>query len=330
MKPTWLLSAVLVTAVTASAHADSKACHFQGSWLTTKTKNTDKIDWSVTWDGTAGAGWRISGAFDDRYGHALLDGACDAASCTFAESYKSGKLAGKQYYFTGAISGGAVTGTWGYKADSRADGGTWQAQLGCPASAPAAKAPTQNSTVETMLTGTTWGAQSMEVGGDTYYVVGGCRAVGTETDCDVSVFSKSGKLVKALSAMTPDPMDGSPPVLDNLNQLKVDLDKVLKQTPGSPLVAPKLGADPVTYESLSMKWDAKGKTLSVWNGKKLWKKVAAPAIPKGFTLDSATVYLFEAGSPPAAVLSLDLSQPDGMELRHPAVVFPLPELDGGD
>ncbi len=44
MKPTWLLSAVLVAAVTASAHADTKACHLQGNWLTTKTKNTDKIE----------------------------------------------------------------------------------------------------------------------------------------------------------------------------------------------------------------------------------------------------------------------------------------------
>ncbi|MFO0750553.1 MAG: hypothetical protein U1F43_33520 [Myxococcota bacterium] len=140
MKPLFCLvaSILALTSLGAAAHAENWNCQYQGSWTTNSTGNTGEFNWSVLWTATGG-GWRMQGEYDDRYGHSILDGKCSTSECTFRQTYRSGQLAGKVYYWQGNYSddhtrpGETVnrfTGTWGYSPDAR-DGGPWDAVAMC-------------------------------------------------------------------------------------------------------------------------------------------------------------------------------------------------------
>lgn len=255
------------------------------------------------------------GDYNDKYGHAWFDG--------FTGTYTDKHLDPN-------TTENSFTGTWGYKHDDRTNGGTWDSTATCtkdmPKGAATKSGVTSNATVEAMLTGPGWGAWSVEVG-DTKYLVGGCIPGGMDATCEARLYAKTGKLEKTLNATIP---DADPPNLTDVNKMKVALDKLLDGNSGNKLVEHALTAAPVTYENITMKWDAKARVLSVFDGKKLWKKVAGPKLGKGMQLSGATVSLFEAGSPPAAVLEVDSSEIEGISTTRDIVVFPLPAVSGGD
>jgi hypothetical protein len=350
-----LVGVGLAMATAAPVHAETWTCLYKGKWVTTKTKNSDTMDWLLKWESAAGGTWKVLGDYNDKYGHAWFDGTCSSGSCDFTQDYKQGKLAGKKYYFTGTYSDAQIddntttntfAGTWGYKPDNRTNGGTWTSVATCKkelgaktaptAPTPSKPAPTPppspkqgvtgNPTVETLFDQGGYSAWSVETG-DTTYVVGGCVPGGTEMTCAATLYAKTGKVVKQLDATIP---DADPPNLTELNKLKVAVDKALDHNQGNRLTDHALTASPVTYENITMKWDAKTRTLSVFDGKKLFKKIVGKAAGKGMKLDEAKVSLFEAGSPPAAVLQLGYSELEGISTDRQVIVFPLPAVEGGD
>lgn len=131
------LFAVLGTTSIATA-ADSWTCGYQGSWTTTSTGNVGSFEWTVQWADN-GAGWAMIGEYDDKYGHAMLDGSCANKACAFTQTYTTGELKGKVYHWKGTYvdekvrDGETVNrfkGTWGYSAAAK-DGGPWDAVAMC-------------------------------------------------------------------------------------------------------------------------------------------------------------------------------------------------------
>ncbi|MCX5741146.1 MAG: hypothetical protein NT062_01465 [Proteobacteria bacterium] len=343
----------LIAGTTAPAHADTWKCLYKGKWVTTKTKNSDAMDWLLKWDSIPGGKWRVIGDYKDKYGHAWFDGECDARTCNFTQDYKEGKLVGKKYYFTGTYTDKPIDasttentfqGTWGYKPDDRTNGGTWASVATChqdtastatpPHPPPRAKPPsgkstirvTHNDAVDAMMVDATWSGYSIEMGQDNLLAIGGCRPGGTEQACAVDVYARSGKLVKHLAATVPD--DETATRYDDLNQLKGAFDKLLAgNVAANKLVAHKLGGKPVVWETITIKWDAPTRTVTVMDGKKLFKKVVAPALGKDMVIDGASIYFFEAGSPRAGILQLEATEKEGIDTVHPTLVIPLPEID---
>jgi hypothetical protein len=128
-----------IGATAGTAHAEKWRCLYKGDWVTTKTGNTAKMDWLLDWT-LKGDHWEVIGDYNDKYGHAWFDGTCDDDSCDFVQSYKSGKLKGKKYFFTGGYHDEAIDethtrntfrGTWGYTAGDRTDGGEWRSIATC-------------------------------------------------------------------------------------------------------------------------------------------------------------------------------------------------------
>lgn len=139
MKTSIAITLLLAAATTTTAHAETWKCLYSGRWVTTKTGNTDKMDWLLEWR-RDGDHWQVTGDYKDKYGHAWFDGTCDDRTCEFVQDYKSGKLKGKQYYFTGdyadkqinrTTTKNAFKGTWGYSADDRTNGGEWESIATC-------------------------------------------------------------------------------------------------------------------------------------------------------------------------------------------------------
>lgn len=117
-------------------------CLYKGGWTDAKHKEAGAapMSWLVDWTAKGKGMWEIVGDLNDDFGHSWLDGVCDAKSCEMTQSYKGGKLAGKQYFFAGTYSESPIdathvkntfTGTWGTSKTSRKDGGTWTATAEC-------------------------------------------------------------------------------------------------------------------------------------------------------------------------------------------------------
>lgn len=140
MKRFVIAAASLVTLAASGslAMADDWTCSYQGSWTTTSTGNVGNFEWTVEWTSTS-SGWHMIGEYDDKYGHAMLDGDCSNKACKFTQTYTTGELNGKVYYWQGSYTdegtrnGESVNrfkGTWGYNAASK-DGGPWNAVAMC-------------------------------------------------------------------------------------------------------------------------------------------------------------------------------------------------------
>jgi len=156
-----LLALILVSVLATPAHAESWRCQYKGRWITTRTRNTDKMDWVLVWE-KAGAKWKVVGDYSDKYGRASFDGECDDTKCDFEQSYKTGKLAGKKYYFTGSYTDRALSatstentfkGTWGYAKSNRLNGGIWDSIATCKQDTSAK--PATLATLETFGVGLT-------------------------------------------------------------------------------------------------------------------------------------------------------------------------------
>ena len=140
VKRSILTAAAFVTVLGAatSARAEIWKCQYVGSWLTTASGNKDNFSWDIRWTKTD-SGWALTGDYQDKYGKSYFDGRCANKSCDFHQTYTTGKLAGKTYYYSGTYrnksvgSSSSITafdGTWGYTSPAT-DGGTWQAVATC-------------------------------------------------------------------------------------------------------------------------------------------------------------------------------------------------------
>ncbi len=139
-----LAAAATVLAVATPAHAESWTCVYKGRWITTKTQNTDEMNWVLRWD-KAKTGWNLTGLYADKYGKASFTGACANKSCDMTQTYSSGSLKGKRYFYTGTYQDKALSatstentfhGTWGTKSDNRTNGGVWESVATCSVDAP--------------------------------------------------------------------------------------------------------------------------------------------------------------------------------------------------
>jgi hypothetical protein len=337
-----LIAVVLVASAATHARADvAWKCTYKGNWTTTKTNNAGTMDLALGWE-LGDAGWKFSGEYSDKDGSAEVTGTCAGTVCSFAQSYKAGKLAGKSYYWTGLSdpnnANKSSKGTWGYKDKDRTSGGTWEATATCarasagPGSAPAKPTPAgggpavKSNFIKDMFKSGKWGAYDTHA----HYVVGGCLQGGAGMECSATVTSPKGKLVKRLTASVGDDM-GEGTDRKQLDKLLVDLDKAIAGADGEALPAHPLEEAPFVQDDGAFKYTAKTNSLSISvRGKPGAKKIAGPKVPKGMKVDSATLYLFGAGSPVAAVLELAVSEKEGSGFDRVSVVFPIPEIGGGD
>lgn len=172
---------------------------------------------------------------------------------------------------------------------------------------------------------------SVEMGGKgVYYVFGGCYGFGTGVNCEATLYTDKGKLLKSLSssydASDENRVDKSP-----LKKEDAALHKLIDGNSGVHILTKHvLDAKGFKYDTINFRWDEKSRVLSVLDGTKVFKKVSAPKIQKGMMPNDATVWLFEAGSPGAAILEMDSSAEAGMGSSYASVIVPLPELNGGD
>lgn len=139
MKKSLFLAIIAISTVLMSnAFADeSWSCNYKGSWLRAKDKKSDNFNWTVKWLLKRGK-WSIVGDNTDSYGLSWFDGNCADQKCDFTQSYQSGKLKGKKYYYTGKFTNKSMSttqtintmgGTWGY--ETFIGGGTWTATGVC-------------------------------------------------------------------------------------------------------------------------------------------------------------------------------------------------------
>lgn len=139
---TVVVSSLALAAAAEPAHAEVWQCLYKGKWVTTKTKNSDTMDWLLQWESQKDGMWKVIGDYNDKYGHAWFDGLCDEHKhiCAFEQWYKEGKLAGKKYYFAGKYhdkmlakdkTENTFVGTWGYSPEHPDDGGTWESTAIC-------------------------------------------------------------------------------------------------------------------------------------------------------------------------------------------------------
>ena len=49
----------------------------------------------MKWAGTPGGEWKLTGSFDDKWGHSVFDGSCAKKKCDFTQQYPEGELKGK-------------------------------------------------------------------------------------------------------------------------------------------------------------------------------------------------------------------------------------------
>jgi hypothetical protein len=123
----------------ATAWADTWTCEYKGSYTNTKESTNGNFVWPVKWVGQPGGTWKLTGSFDDKWGHSVFDGICANKKCDFTQKYGAGPLKDKVYYWTGTYTdnhaGGkdvnTFTGTWGHSLAHPDDGGPWNAIATC-------------------------------------------------------------------------------------------------------------------------------------------------------------------------------------------------------
>ncbi|MDX1957622.1 MAG: hypothetical protein SFU98_03565 [Leptospiraceae bacterium] len=118
--------------------ADSWNCDYNGTW--SSKSETEGFSWKLNWSpGSAPGNWILTGDYDDKYGSSHLDGTCSSKKCKLTQTYQSGQLNGKVYYWAGTYSDKVVSatqttntfsGTWGTTANATG-GGTWKATAKC-------------------------------------------------------------------------------------------------------------------------------------------------------------------------------------------------------
>lgn len=128
--------AAVILGTSASAFAETWECDYKGRWTTSETNNTGEFAWRVDWASGEAGKWAITGDYDDAYGHSYLDGTCANHTCNFSQTYKTGQLKGKVYFWTGTYKDkveskektiNTFVGTWGTTAADRTNGGPWSA-----------------------------------------------------------------------------------------------------------------------------------------------------------------------------------------------------------
>ncbi len=131
------LAVCLGVAAMSPAFAERWLCEYDGQWSTFNSNEKGKFNWSVEWQGTRN-GWEVTGDYEDRFGKSTLDGKCDDSSCRFGQTYRSGELKGKRYFWKGDYtddlkgntSTNRIQGTWGTNSAAN-DGGNWRAVALC-------------------------------------------------------------------------------------------------------------------------------------------------------------------------------------------------------
>jgi hypothetical protein len=122
-----------------TAHAEQWKCTYTGQWSTRGSSDAGTFAWALKWV-SGPAGWKVLGDYTDKYGYSYLDGLCANKVCQLNQHYKSGRLAGKWYYWQGTYTDrfegpnrtiNTFVGTWGYTPANRAAGGPWSATAIC-------------------------------------------------------------------------------------------------------------------------------------------------------------------------------------------------------
>ncbi len=213
----------------------------------------------------------------------------------------------------------------------------------CPKAKPAAaKAappppppPSSGSTIDDLLAfhdQPIWTAYDFQTNGGMIYAVAACFDPGTNKVCEGAVITDKGKVLKKLSEIISKPVDGEV-VLDPaaFGTVKAAVGKLVAGNSNSnKLVEHVLGASTVTFDTIGFKWAAKTKTLTVLNGKKTFKTLnVGKLVNKGATINQVAVYLFEAGSPPAAIVRVQYAgTEDSIEDSYVFATVALPEIAG--
>jgi hypothetical protein len=152
--------------------------------------------------------------------------------------------------------------------------------------------------------GQTWSAFEEPCGMDcTYLAYGGCSLVEGAADCEVKVFDADAR--KYDKTITVREADRNP---DKLAAAKATLTTALAQVGTVPMWLDEhrfdTPAQPFTTWNVTFKWDWKKMTLTVLDGKKVFKKIKAPRLRKGLGLTSVAIWyhIADDGSAGDAVL----------------------------
>ncbi len=179
-----------------------------------------------------------------------------------------------------------------------------------------------------------WTAYDVQTDDGLTYVIGSCFDPGLNRTCFAQMFSQKGKeLAKVDAEIGGEGGDG----IDQgkIATARAELAKALKDNSGNKLVEHVMGTKKVTYDQLGLTWDKKKYVLTVLNGKKTFKKHDfKKLLGKNNRVSAVSVYFFEAGSPPAAIVSIEYAftggEYDALQSEHKFVVIPLPEAMSGD
>ncbi len=189
---------------------------------------------------------------------------------------------------------------------------------------------TGNTAVDWTLSGDgsqPWRAWGVQIGDARYYLLGGCRGVDLETDCQATVYDGRGKQRAHVSATVIPPMDeGATPDLTDLDAARQQLDEVLQHESGYELGAHPLGAQPVTWEPLGFAWSAARGSLTITTGGRTWKKVKAPKTPRGMVITDAVIYYLDGGDPEVGILKVHRQDVEGSMADDAMVAAPLPSV----
>lgn len=181
----------------------------------------------------------------------------------------------------------------------------------------------------------TWTAYDLQLDDGLGYVIGSCFDPGTNRACFAQVFTQKGKELAKVNVTDISGEGG-----DGVDQGKIagargELAKALKGASGNKLVEHVMGAKKVSYDQLGFTWDKKKGVLTVLDGKKTFKKHdIKKLLGKNNAVSALSVYFFEAGSPPAAIIAIEYAftggEYDAIQSEHKFLVVPLPEAMSGD
>ncbi len=180
----------------------------------------------------------------------------------------------------------------------------------------------------------TWTAYDVQIDGVLNYVIGSCYDPGTNKPCLAQMFTQQGKQVAKVDMDFGAEGSGEPDQ-GKIAAARAELAKALKGETGNKLVQHVMGAKKVSYDQLGFTWDKKKGVLTVLDGKKTFKKHdIKKLLGKNNDVVSLSVYFFEAGSPPAAIVAVEYvftgGEYGGLQNEHKFFVVPLPEAMSGD